>query len=122
MYQMRVNYLSREMSGFNENGTVGKRHLKAVHELENCIENTRQLPEFHRFLLGPPKREFKEAAMEGPIAVVNITDIRSDAILISTFTIKAIRLPKLRLSEAQGTESNILEDTPGMWKETKAVS
>ena len=103
MYPMSVNYLSREMSGFNEDGKVGKRHLKAVHELENCIENIRQLPEFHRFLLGPPKREFKEAAREGPIAVVNITDIRSDAIIISTCTIKAIRLPELRSSsEARG--------------------
>ena len=78
MYQVRVNNLSREMSGFNESGTVGKPHLKVVHDLENCIENIRQLPEFHRFLLGPPKRECKEAAREGPIAVVNITDIRSE--------------------------------------------
>lgn len=70
--------------------------------MENCIENIRQQSEFHRFLLGPSKREFKEAAREGPIAVVNITDIRSDAFITSTFTIKAISLPKLRSSEARG--------------------
>ena len=55
MYQTRVNCSSREMSGFNENGKVGKRHLKAVHELDNFIENIRQLPEFHRFLVRTSK-------------------------------------------------------------------
>src|SRR6266498_266650 len=52
------------------------RHVEAVKELDTCIYSVRLLPGHQRFLLGPTLDELKEWASEGPIVVVNVTDIR----------------------------------------------
>lgn len=71
------------------------RHLEAVKELDEAIFIIRQLDGFEQFLLGPTLDELKKQATEGPIVVVNVTDIRSDAIIVSQSTVKLVRLPQL---------------------------
>ncbi|KAL9595915.1 MAG: hypothetical protein Q9179_004797, partial [Wetmoreana sp. 5 TL-2023] len=68
------------------------RHRKAVTELDECIQSIRRLPGHQRFLLGPTLDELKGWATEGPIAVVNLTDIRSDAIIVTGSGVNSIRL------------------------------
>lgn len=46
---------------------------------------------------GPTPEELKERASEGPIVV---TDVRSDAIIVTSSTVKSINLPALTASEA----------------------
>ncbi|OAP53981.1 hypothetical protein AYL99_11861 [Fonsecaea erecta] len=53
------------------------RHLAAVRELDQCIHNIRDQPGHQRFLLGPTQGELQERASDGPIIVVNISDIRT---------------------------------------------
>ncbi|KAJ5772185.1 hypothetical protein N7520_002714 [Penicillium odoratum] len=71
------------------------RRLEAVKELEETISIIRRLEGFERFLLGPTLDELKKQATEGPIVVVNVTDIRSDAIIVSQSAVKSVRLPQL---------------------------
>jgi hypothetical protein len=75
------------------------RHLDAVKELGGCIHEIRQLPEHRRFLLGPTPEQLKSWASEGPIVVVNITDIRSDAIIVTDSSIEFIELQGLTITE-----------------------
>jgi hypothetical protein len=66
-----------------------------------CIEQIRSLPGHERFLLGQRIAEMQECAAGGSIVVVNITEIRSDAIIITPAVIKAINLSNLSTSEAK---------------------
>ncbi|KAI9863865.1 MAG: hypothetical protein M1813_003517 [Trichoglossum hirsutum] len=96
-----VNAPTSEIKGSNAPFDVMKRRIAAVRELGGCVQDIRQLPGHERFLLGPTAEELRKSAVEGPIVVVNITDIRSDAIIISTSAIKAIRLPELTISHVE---------------------
>jgi hypothetical protein len=76
------------------------RRLEAVKELHGCIGNIRKLPGHERFLLGPTLDELKEWASGGPIVVVNVTDIRSDAIIVTDSAVNFIGLPTLTETDA----------------------
>src|SRR5467141_864203 len=75
-----------------------KRHREAAAELDVCIRTIRGIPDHRRFLLGQTVAEMQECAGEGTIVVVNITEFRSDAILISRNTVKTVPLSRLSAS------------------------
>ncbi|KAJ5704106.1 hypothetical protein N7493_011244 [Penicillium malachiteum] len=68
---------------------------EAVTNLEECISSIRALPGFEQFLLGPSLSELKHHATEGPIIMVNVTELRSDAIIIQESGVDSIELPQL---------------------------
>ncbi|KAH8895994.1 hypothetical protein GQ53DRAFT_681623 [Thozetella sp. PMI_491] len=73
-----------------------KERREAVYAIDACIHDIRQtVPGQERFLLGPTVEEMKRHAVEGPIVVVNVTDIASDAIIVSHNVIKSLPLPGL---------------------------
>jgi tetratricopeptide (TPR) repeat protein len=74
---------------------------EATKKLESCIQDIRQLPGQDRFLLPPSLEVLKSSASEGPIVLVNLTNISSDAIIVLESDIKAITLPKI-----QGSDTN----------------
>ncbi|KJZ74126.1 hypothetical protein HIM_06575 [Hirsutella minnesotensis 3608] len=71
----------------------------AVAELDACIRDIRTMPGHQRFLLGQTIAEMQECAAAGCIVVVNVTDTRSDAILVSRRVVKAMKLTALSASD-----------------------
>ena len=67
--------------------------VKSVKKLEDCIDRIRQVPGLERFLLGSSIHELQQQACEGPIIIVNVTSIRSDAIIVQTREVRVINLP-----------------------------
>lgn len=65
-------------------------------QFESLLKSIRSLDGFERFLLGPSESITKELARGGAIIVFNISEIRSDAFLIDTKTVRSIRLPLLK--------------------------
>jgi CHAT domain-containing protein len=63
--------------------------------LEDCEHQIRQKPGFEHFLQPPPTKELTACASEGPIVIVNATDIGSDAILVLPSGAKTIALTEL---------------------------
>jgi tetratricopeptide (TPR) repeat protein len=61
----------------------------------------RKIPEFERFLLGPSEAEMKDVAKTGPIVVFNVSEIRSDAFIVSTNHIRSMRLVLLSQSDLE---------------------
>jgi tetratricopeptide (TPR) repeat protein len=104
-----------EVSDLRQNRIT--RHLQAVKDLDECILDIRELPEHRRFLLGLTAEELKERASEGPIVVVNITDIRSDAIIVTSSTVKSIKLPELTETDA----INWIREDPITYKSPKEI-
>jgi tetratricopeptide (TPR) repeat protein len=67
--------------------------------LERCLDEIRSLEGFQRFLLPPLARDLQMAAGDGPIAVVNVTPISSDALVVLESGIEHVQLPNLSSSE-----------------------
>ncbi|KAN0086950.1 CHAT domain containing protein [Elaphomyces granulatus] len=82
-------------------GQATKRRREAAAELDACIRTIRGIPGHRRFLLGQTVTEMQECAGEGTIVVVNITEFRSDAILVSRNTVKTVPLSQLLASDTR---------------------
>lgn len=67
--------------------------------LDAVILQIRQEPGFESFLLGFSDREFREAAVEGPLIVINPSDHGCHAILIEQHQIRSMELTSISLSE-----------------------
>ncbi|KAF4331600.1 tetratricopeptide-like helical [Fusarium beomiforme] len=88
-----------------KNGAVETQVLKKRREnqdeLDMIIRSIRSMAGYERFLLGQTISEMQETASGGSIAIINVTDFRSDAILVSGDAVKSFRLPRLLASEAR---------------------
>lgn len=71
------------------------RRREHMSQLDTCIKQIRDIEAHRRFLLGNATTEMQEAALGGTIVVVNVTDFRSDAIIVTPTSIKAFSLPQL---------------------------
>jgi tetratricopeptide (TPR) repeat protein len=74
---------------------------KIFKELEECIHDIRQLPGFSSFHRGPTAEEMKSISHDGNIIIVNVTTIRSDAIVISSDGFSFVSLPCMIAGQAQ---------------------
>ncbi|RBA11796.1 hypothetical protein FPRO05_14233 [Fusarium proliferatum] len=78
-----------------------KRRQEAAAELDVCLKKIRCVPGHERFMLGQTVSEVQECITEGSIVVINITNFRSDALIISRSSLRIIELPDLSASEAR---------------------
>ena len=65
------------------------------------VQKIRNIPGYDRFLLGFTLDGMRACASEGPIIVVNVTNIGSHAIIIMSSDIKSLELPELSPTEAR---------------------
>jgi tetratricopeptide (TPR) repeat protein len=81
---------------------IQQRRRDGVAAFNSCVRKIREIPGYERFLLGPTPTEMQACATEGWIVVVNITDLGSDAIIVSSSSkIKRLELPNLSPREAR---------------------
>ncbi|KAF8544596.1 CHAT domain-containing protein [Trichophaea hybrida] len=85
-----------------QGGSILHRRVQAIDELEEALIAIRQLPGHEGFLLPPPPNNLMTMATDGPIVVFNCTNLRSDAIIVTSSAIQALTLPKLAYGEARG--------------------
>ena len=78
-----------------------ERRRTVSQQFDSLLADIRQLDSFESFLLGPSDSELKDLAALGPIIVFNVSDIRSDAFLITAHDIRCLHLPLLNLSSLQ---------------------
>lgn len=76
-----------------------RRRLQAIDQLEATLISIRRLSGFERFLLPPRSEDLTAMAGEGPIVILNSSQYRSDAIIVTPSGIKALALPKLLYKE-----------------------
>ncbi|KAJ5210187.1 Tetratricopeptide-like helical [Penicillium cf. griseofulvum] len=91
----------------------------AVTRLESCLEDIRRLEGFDRFLLPPSSEALQANATDGPIVVVNVTSISSDALIVRPSGIKHIPLPDFDISKANNYRSWGLTRSPSRLIELK---
>lgn len=85
------------------------RRREALDELNVCIKEIRSLKGHEHFLLGQTVADMQECAAEGSIVVVNITEFRSDAIIVTRTAITTIPLAELSASDARALSHGLRE-------------
>ncbi|KAK7582925.1 hypothetical protein V3481_012221 [Fusarium oxysporum f. sp. vasinfectum] len=96
-----VNAPTRQTTPGVVEALLRKRRQEAVAELDMCLKEIRCVPGHERFMLGQTVTEMQECITEGSIVVINITDFRSDAIIVSSNSLRTIVLPELSASKAR---------------------
>lgn len=86
-----------------------RQRVKVITDIDETLEAIRQLAGFERFQLPPSSDSLVAMAAEGPIVILNTTQFRSDAIIL-TSSVKALPLPKLTYTEV--TER--MKELPGL--------
>ena len=66
-----------------------------IKRFDDLLRSIRSLHGFDNFLQGPSESELHSLAENGPIVIFNVSDIRSDAFLITTDEIRSVHLPLL---------------------------
>lgn len=97
-------------------GNSDHRHMWAQ-EWENLLLKIRDLDGFSDFLRPMTAVQLRAAASHGPIVMVNVSDYRSDAIVIQPHTIDGVRLP---LATGESTRSEWLSFMVGLDVSTDA--
>ncbi|KAF4345820.1 tpr domain protein [Fusarium beomiforme] len=85
---------------------------EAGQKLEQTIQAIRKLPGFERFLLAPSDAELKAAAASGPIAIINVSHYRCDALVVEENKLRAIPLPHLHRSDVEARAAALA--SPGL--------
>ncbi|KAI0109669.1 CHAT domain-containing protein [Nemania sp. FL0031] len=96
-----------------ERTQVADRRRQALIEINICIQEIRAVEGHGRFLLGQRVTEMQECAIGGTIIIVNITKIRSDAIL--AWLNEKWRGPEVRRSEKPQRNKKYLEYLAWLW-------
>ncbi|EFQ99578.1 hypothetical protein MGYG_02590 [Nannizzia gypsea CBS 118893] len=75
--------------------------VKAVAKLETCIRDIQQLPGFSHFHKALTAKQMQSCSTAGSIVVINITDLGSDAIIVTVDTVRVLPLPGLSAGQAR---------------------
>lgn len=94
-----------------------RRREQAIRKMEEIIVEIRNISGHERFQLPPSQNDLMCIAKDGPIVVFISTIIRSDAIIVTSSTIRSIPLPKLDYHEIPDRLGKIAELT----KPTKSL-
>ncbi|CAF9931585.1 MAG: hypothetical protein GOMPHAMPRED_005962 [Gomphillus americanus] len=88
-----VNISSSRLSAEPDRFLAAQQRRAAAKELELCIQSIRELPGQEQFMATQSIEDMQACAADGTVVVVNVTDSRSDAIILSTKAIHTASLP-----------------------------
>jgi hypothetical protein len=66
-------------------------------EWDQLLEDIRRLPDFGEFLKPPTVERLTQIAQGGPVVVINVSDLRCDALILSREGVQTVPLPDLTL-------------------------
>ncbi|KAF8454690.1 CHAT domain-containing protein [Kalaharituber pfeilii] len=79
-----------------------RRRKQMFRELDEVIAEIRRLPKFEGFLQTVSEKEMTASvAANGPIVILNVTELRSDAIIVTRDSIQSLPLPSLEYRAAE---------------------
>ncbi len=78
------------------------RLLALAREWDGLLDQIRTKPGFENFMRPPSIDELLEAAVDGPVIVVNVSRWRCDAMVVTSDGVQAVPLRGLNLAEADG--------------------
>jgi hypothetical protein len=86
-----------------------ERQRRLAREWETLLDDIRHRPGFEHFLLPLPFAELSRATAAGPMIIVNVSQYRCDALVVTPGDVRLIPLPGLTAEEAQRRTEHYLE-------------
>jgi len=88
--------------GFKPNSNLSTFIWRTIlREFDELLEHIRSLNGFENFLKGPSETKLRSLAQGGAIVVFNVSEVRSDAFLITPADIRCVCLPSLTLNSVK---------------------
>jgi tetratricopeptide (TPR) repeat protein len=99
---------------------VASRHRELARQWDDLVGQVRKLPGLEGFLAATPFSRLRKAASGGPVVMVNISNRRCDALIITAAGVRLRPLPGLTADECSRRASKLLDalDLPAEWDET----
>lgn len=88
----------------NQHRRRRRRRVQAIREIDETLAHIWQLPGFGGFQLPPAPEDLMAMAGEGPMVIFNCTEFRSDAIIVTSSGIKAVKPPRLVFSSEESLD------------------
>ncbi|WP_432991828.1 CHAT domain-containing protein [Dactylosporangium sp. CA-233914] len=90
-----------EVDGAPDPSRSVDRRMALAREWDELVEQVRQLDGFEDFLRPPPLDKLLPAAADGPVAVINVSRWRCDALLVTEDEVRVRDLPGLTAADVQ---------------------
>ncbi|KAF9872607.1 hypothetical protein CkaCkLH20_09786 [Colletotrichum karsti] len=87
--------------------TEDKRRADAEQRFRVLVQAIREKDGFEFFLLPPPVDELKSAVGDGSMVILNVSQLRCDAFLITSDGLKVLSLPRLTYEDAEKHAANL---------------
>ena len=103
---------------------VASRQRELARQWDDLIKQVRNLPGLESFLAATPFSRLREASSGGPVVVVNISNRRCDALVITAVGVRLCILPGLTADECTRRANTLLETlyTPAVWDEAAQLN
>jgi tetratricopeptide (TPR) repeat protein len=99
--RLEVNKPADNITDNHTRRTASTSQAEAITKLEMCVRDIQRLPEFGQFHKGLTTMQMQSCSAEGSIIIVNVTNLRSDAIIITTDVFRVLPLPGLSARQAK---------------------
>ena len=99
--RLEVNKPAKHITDNRTQKTASTSRIEALAQLEKCVQDIQQLPGFSQFDKGLTAKQMQSCSMAGSIVVVNITNLRSDAIVVTADAFKILPLSGLSAAQAK---------------------
>jgi tetratricopeptide (TPR) repeat protein len=87
---------------------VAGRYRELARQWDDIVGQVRDLPGFESFLGGTPFSRLREASSGGPVVVVNISNRRCDALIVTAAGVRVCALPGLNAQECTRRANELL--------------
>jgi CHAT domain-containing protein/tetratricopeptide (TPR) repeat protein len=85
--------------------------MSDMKKVDECVQEIRKLPGFDKFHERSTAKQMQDCASDGDIIVVNVTKLRSDAIVVTARGTRTISFPKLSADDARSWNAQDLTTT-----------
>ncbi len=85
-------------------------------EWDELLTRIRSLPGFDDFLMPPGVTDLAARCARGPVAVINLSYLRCDALILSTEGLQVVPLPDLRLKDAATRARELRSAVAAAWQ------
>ncbi|MGY3521013.1 CHAT domain-containing protein [Micromonospora sp. PTRAS2] len=92
---------SSDFAGEPDVSRIVDRRMALTREWDALVERVRELPGFEDFLKPPPVEKLLPAAEDGPVAMINVSRWRCDALLVVDGGVRVRELPDLSAAEVE---------------------
>ncbi|KAF2465628.1 uncharacterized protein BDR25DRAFT_239619, partial [Lindgomyces ingoldianus] len=96
-----VNKLTKNITDDRTRAVASSSRTEAIAKLEKCVQDIQQLPGFNQFHKSLTAKQMQSCSKAGTIVVINITNLRSDAIIVTAHAFKVLPLPNLSAHQAE---------------------